>query len=347
MNGPSVILVIDDDPIAREVVERLLDGLGHVVRVATTGTDALATATEVQPDLVLLDVMMPGIDGYEVCRRMRADPLLCDVPIIIVTALDDRMARMAGIEAGADDFISKPVDAVELRARVGTILRLNRYKKLIKRATALTTAHAELQDAYEATLNGWVRALDMRDNETEGHSQRVALLSVAFGLKLGVADSALTHLRRSALLHDIGKIGIPDAILHKQGPLSDAEWVIMRTHPKLAYDMLSPIAYLRPALDIPYSHHERWDGSGYPQGLKEGEIPFHARLFALVDSWDALSSDRPYRKAWDRERIVTHIRVNSASHFDPDLVEPFLTLVTGDDRDRVDTIFTTKEAPHA
>ncbi len=331
MSDQSVILIIDDDDGAREVLVRLLDGLGHQIQTASNGIEALERASALQPDLVLLDVMMPGIDGYEVCRRLRDDAQLCDVPIVILSALDGRDARVKGIEAGADDFLSKPVDGLELRARVTTILRLNRSKKLIRQAVVIAQAHAELQDAYEETLNGWVRALDLRDNETEGHSQRVALLTVAFGRSMGFAEGTLTHLRRSALLHDIGKIGVPDAILHKPGPLTDAEWVIMRRHPKLAYDMLVPIAYLRPALDIPYCHHERWDGSGYPRGLCEYETPLHARMFALVDSWDALSCDRPYRKAWDQERIIAHLRVNSGSQFDPDLVEPFLALVAGDD----------------
>jgi putative two-component system response regulator len=271
--------------------------------------------------------MMPGIDGFEVCRRIRADPLLADVPVVMTTALDDKASRLEGIEAGADDFISKPIDRMEIRARVNTIIRLNRYRKLMKQQADLLQAHGELQDAYEATLKGWVRALDFRDNETGDHSRRVTLLTVELARLMGMSDSELIHVRRSALLHDIGKIGVPDHILHKPGPLTEDEWVIMRKHPQFAHDMLAPIEYLRSALDIPFCHHERWDGTGYPRGLKGEQIPLIARIFAVVDVWDALSSDRPYRKAWSYEKIVEHMRQQSGTHFDPKAVELFLQMM--------------------
>lgn len=327
MSSPSNILIVDDDSRGRETLEAVLTGLGHNLHFCDNGLDALKQASILQPDLILLDVMMPGIDGFEVCRRIRADPLLADVPVVMTTALDDKASRLEGIEAGADDFISKPIDRMEIRARVSTIIRLNRYRKLMKQQADLLQAHGELQDAYEATLKGWVRALDFRDNETGDHSRRVTLLTVELARLMGMSDSELIHVRRSALLHDIGKIGVPDHILHKPGPLTEDEWVIMRKHPQFAHDMLAPIEYLRSALDIPFCHHERWDGTGYPRGLKGEQIPLIARIFAVVDVWDALSSDRPYRKAWPYEKIVEHMRQQSGTHFDPKAVELFLQMM--------------------
>ncbi len=184
----------------------------------------------------------------------------------------------------------------------------------------LQRSNIELAQAYDATLEGWVRALDLRDKETEGHTQRVTEMTIRLARKMGMDQEELVHVRRGALLHDIGKMGIPDYILHKPGPLSEAEWEIMRRHPIYAYDMLYPISFLRPALDIPYSHHEKWDGSGYPRQLKGQDIPFAARLFAVIDVWDALRSDRPYRKAWPKEKVLDYIKGESGKHFDPKVV---------------------------
>jgi PAS domain S-box-containing protein len=184
----------------------------------------------------------------------------------------------------------------------------------------------DLVVAYDSTIEGWSRALDLRDRETEGHSQRVTEMTLVLARALGLSDEFLVHVRRGALLHDIGKMGIPDAILLKPGPLTEEEWAIMRQHPTLAYQLLLPIIYLRPALDIPYRHHEKWDGSGYPHGLRGAQIPLAARAFAVVDVWDALTSDRPYRPAWSRDRVLAYIREQSGYHFDPAVVDAFLAL---------------------
>jgi HD-GYP domain-containing protein (c-di-GMP phosphodiesterase class II) len=181
--------------------------------------------------------------------------------------------------------------------------------------------------AYDATIEGWSRALDLRDKETEGHSQRVTEMSVELGRRLGLKEEAVMHLRRGALLHDIGKMGVPDYILLKPEPLTEDEWRIMRRHPEYAYQLLLPIAFLHPALDIPYCHHEKWDGTGYPRGLKEGHIPMVARIFAVADVWDALTSDRPYRPAWPEEKALAYIREQSGKHFDPRVLEVFLELL--------------------
>ena len=188
----------------------------------------------------------------------------------------------------------------------------------------LQQSNIELTMAYDATIEGWSRALDLRDKETEGHTRRVTEMTVRLARAMGVEDAELIHVRRGALLHDIGKMGVPDAILLKEGELTSGEWEIMRKHPTYAYEMLAPISYLRPALDIPYCHHEKWDGTGYPRGLKELQIPVAARIFAVVDVWDALRSDRPYRKAWSEKKVLAHIQSLKDTHFDSGAMEMFM-----------------------
>ena len=190
----------------------------------------------------------------------------------------------------------------------------------------LQRSNAELSLAYDATLEGWSRALDLRDKETEGHTQRVTEMALSIAHTMNLDETEIIHLRRGALLHDIGKLGVPDRILLKPGPLTDDEWDIMRKHPQYAYDMLSPIPFLASALAIPYCHHEKWDGSGYPRGLKSDAIPLAARVFAVADVWDALRSDRPYRRGWEEEKVRDHLRQQSGIHFDPKVVEVFLGL---------------------
>jgi PAS domain S-box-containing protein/putative nucleotidyltransferase with HDIG domain len=613
LSHKSTILIVDDDAVGRDTLAALLSNQNYRLEQASSGAEALELAATLTPDVMLLDIMMPEIDGFEVCRRIRATPALADIVVVIITALDDRNSRLRGIEAGADDFITKPFDRIELRARLHAITRLNRGHRLalerakfervvdlspngimivdadgtirlanpamgrmlgtatcaeligsalrslivpaqydqtshylrdvladppqlarfetelirldgihvpveidadhfiwdvapaaqivvrditerkqaearircqIQRLAALRIIDAaitssldlsvtlniildqavdhlqvdaaavllckpysqmleyvvirglhradlpqtqlyigegcagyaalhrqivhlpadvadatetllqppfgdefptyygvpliikgkvegvlelhhrvsldpdaewlhfletiagqatvaiehamlfeslqrsniELVRAYDTTLEGWARALELRDKETEGHAQRVTTLTVQLARQMGLNEAALVHIRRGALLHDIGKMGIPDSILLKPGPLTDDEWTIMRQHPVMAYEMLAPVAYLRPALDIPYCHHERWDGSGYPRGLKATQIPQAARIFAVVDVWDALRFDRPYSKAWPKDKVREHIRSLSGTHFDPQVVEAFLRL---------------------
>ena len=185
----------------------------------------------------------------------------------------------------------------------------------------------ELNQAYESTIEGWSRAMDLRDKETEGHTLRVTSMTAKLAQVMGISGDQLMHIRRGALLHDIGKMGVPDRILLKPDNLSDDELLIMRQHPKFAYDMLSPIDYLNPALEIPYCHHERWDGKGYPRSLKGKQIPLAARLFSVVDVWDALTSDRPYRPAWTQLEAIEYIKELSGEHFDPDIVDKFVEMI--------------------
>lgn len=190
----------------------------------------------------------------------------------------------------------------------------------------LRSSNRKLRRAYDRTIEGWARALDLRDRETHGHTRRVTEITIRLARRLGIEEDALVHVRRGALLHDIGKMGIPDSILQKPGPLDEEEWKIMRRHPEMAYRLLAPIGFLEPALHIPYCHHEKWDGTGYPRRLQGAEIPLAARIFAVVDVWDALLSDRPYRDAWPEDETLQHIREESGSHFDPRVVEAFLDL---------------------
>ena len=191
----------------------------------------------------------------------------------------------------------------------------------------LQRTNMELSEAYDSTIEGWSRALDLRDKETEGHTQRVTELTLELARDFDFSETELEHIRRGALLHDIGKMGVPDEILLKPGKLTEAEWTVMRKHPEFAHEMLLPIIYLRPALDIPYCHHEKWDGTGYPRGLKGEEIPLTARIFAVVDVWDALTSDRPYRSALSHEDALTYIRERTGRHFDPQVVDSFVALL--------------------
>jgi len=323
----STILIVDDEYSGRQTLESVLEGEGYIIEMAENGALAIEKAKQILPDVILLDVMMPGMTGFEVCKHIRNDPIIAEIPIIILTALDDHDSLLKALKAGADDFISKPFDRFELRARLLGITSLNRYRKLVKERASLMAANKQLLAAYEATIEGWSHAMDLRDKETEGHSHRVAELTLKLAKEYGMSDDELLHINRGALLHDMGKIGIPDAILHKPSSLTDEEWDVMRKHPQFAYDMLYPIEYLRSAIDIPYCHHEKWDGTGYPRGLKGEEIPISARIFAIVDVWDALTSDRPYRQAWTKEKALSYIQEQIGKHFDPQVGNLFLKIM--------------------
>lgn len=324
LSKKATILVIDDEPLVRLTIEGLFLQENLELIFAENGTSGLDIAQRVLPDAILLDLMMPDIDGYEICRRMRANPALAEVPIIMITAIDNHEARLAGLDAGVDDFLTKPFDSLEIQIKVKNILKLNRYRNLIDQRNDLMRANAELVSTYDKTIEGWSKALDLRDQETEGHTLRVVETSLELARLTGIGDPSLVHFRRGALLHDIGKLGIPDAILLKPGKLTDEEWVIMRMHPVYAYEWLSKIDYLLPAIDIPYCHHERWNGSGYPRGLKGTEIPLAARIFSIIDVWDALRSERPYRKAMPENEVSTYLTEKKGIEFDPDLVDVFL-----------------------
>ena len=320
------ILIIDDDKVTSAALEGLLSSEPYELYFAYDGMDGISMAVTIHPDLIWLDVMMPKMDGFEVCRRIRAMHDTAEVPIILITSLDDQVSLIRGLHSGADDFVTKPYKSVELFARLQTILRLNRYRRIVEQQAALKELNSELLTAYDKTIEGWSKALDLRDKETEGHTQRVTDLAIKLARAVGIPEADLEHVRRGALLHDIGKMSVPDSILLKPDKLTDEEWVIMRNHPVYAYEWLSSIKFLEPALCIPYCHHEKWDGTGYPRGLKGDQIPLTARIFAVVDVWDALSSDRPYRPAWGAEKVREHMLAESGTHFDPQVVDVFMQM---------------------
>ena len=222
-------------------------------------------------------------------------------------------------QSGGQAIIRDITERVEAERKIQDL-----HSLLEQRLDRIVVLNYELSQAYDGTIEGWSRALDLRDHETEGHSQRVTEMTVTLAELFGMSPEELVHVRRGALLHDIGKMGVPDAILLKPGPLTEEEWVVMRRHPTYAQEMLSEVAFVRPALEIPFCHHEKWDGTGYPSGLAGEDIPLAARLFAIVDVWDALRSDRPYRRAWSIGRTRKHIASLTGTHFDPRVVEVFL-----------------------
>lgn len=324
VSNKAKILVIDDEPIVRLTVEALFMQNNIELFFAENGSTGLLQAQKHLPDAILLDLMMPDMDGYEVCRRIRSNPALAEVPIIMITAIDNREARLEGLNAGADDFLTKPFDSLEIQIKVKNILRLNRFRNILEQRDKLVDMNFELLEAYDRTIEGWAQALDLRDHETEGHSRRVTEATMMLAERAGIPADELAHIRRGALLHDIGKLGIPDAILFKPGKLTDVEMGVMKRHPVHAFEWLSKVPFLVPALDIPYCHHERWDGSGYPRSLKGDEIPLAARIFSVIDVWDALSSDRPYRKALGGEEVRDYLISKKGIEFDPEIVDLFI-----------------------
>jgi putative two-component system response regulator len=277
------ILIVDDLPENREILTGLLEAEGHDLETAKDGLEAVERATANPPDLILMDVTMPRLTGFEACRRLKADPRTELVPIVLVTGLLAREDRIQGIAAGCDDFLTKPVDSEQLVARTRTLLRT---KALVD----------ELEQA-ENVLVSLATALDAKDNYTSGHSQRVGGYAEALGAAVGLAGKERRNLRRAGLLHDIGKIGTDLAYLNKPGSLTTAEYAEVKRHPVIGYEICRPLRTMAPLLPLIRGHHERLDGRGYPDGLKADQIPVALRCLTVADVYDALTSDRSYRKA--------------------------------------------------
>ena len=279
-----------------------------VHKVADSGAPVLTTNAQADPRF---DAQM-SIAAYQL-RSILCAPLKLKNDLIGVLYVDNR--AHAGIFKDHDlELMSAFADQAAVAIDSARLFE------------DLQESHRELEKAYQATLEGWVRALDLRDKETEGHTQRVTILTQRLARSMGIEGDALVHITRGALLHDIGKMAIPDGILLKPGQLTEDERMLIQKHPVYAYEMLSPIAFLVPAIDIPYCHHEKWDGSGYPRGLRGKEIPFAARIFPVVDVWDALTSNRPYRKAMPQYEVRPRIKADSGKHFDPVVVDAFMEL---------------------
>lgn len=278
------VLVVDDHASSRMTAVAFLSVEGYEVKEASNGRAALECVTETSPDLILLDVMMPDLDGFEVCRRLKQDEHTRFIPVVFVTALDDRRARLRGIEAGGDDFLTKPFDQLELSARVKSLIRQKRLNE-------------DLDHAGQV-LFSMARAVESRDPNTGDHCERLVLRGKAFGEFLGLCRNDVRDLMWGGYLHDIGKIGIPDSILLKTGQLLPDEWSIMRQHVLIGEKICQPLRTMRGVIPIIRHHHERWDGSGYPDGLVGDRIPYLAQIFQMIDIYDALTSDRPYKPAF-------------------------------------------------
>ena len=325
------ILFVEDSPDDAELLSRELKRAG--LKFESLRVDAVPDLQQAlkaqQWDVVLADHSGPHIDSSTALSIVRG--VDADVPFIIVSGTISEETAIDAMKAGASDYLTKGrlarlVPVIERELRQAQERRARRRLEAESREREQRAA-LELALAYDATLEGWARALELRDSETEGHSRRVAGLTDQLALALGVPDEDRVHIHRGALLHDIGKMAVPDGILLKPGSLNDDEWRILKQHPSHAVELLSPIEYLKPALDIPAYHHERWDGTGYPQGLKGEEIPLAARIFAVADVWDALVHARPYRKAWSVIEVTRHLESLAGSHLDPHIAEVFLTLV--------------------
>ena len=306
-HGAPLVLVVDDGEINRALVEAFLSDLDCRLRSAEDGPSALAAIDRETPDLVLLDVQMPGMDGYEVCRRIKAGPRGRLLPVVMLTALDNSTDRVLALEAGADDFMSKPVDRVELVARVRSALRLK--------------AVYDTLDSAEQVIFSLAAAVEAKDKYTEKHTHRVAETARHVGMKLGLPERALDALYRGGIIHDIGKIGVPDAILLKPGPLAGDEIRIMRAHTTIGESIVRPLRSGANLLPIIRNHHERFDGNGYPDGLAGRAIPRLARIVAVCDSYDALVTDRPYRKARSVDEAIATLADGAGKQWDPEVVE--------------------------
>jgi putative two-component system response regulator len=316
---PLRVLIIEDEPAHAELEVRALSQAGFAVYSKVVDSEATyLAALSADLDIIISDNSLPRFNALKAADALHERGL--DVPIIVVSGTIGEETAVELLKRGIADYLLK-----DRLARLGAAVE----RALDERRLRLEKMRAdrELREAYDTTIAGWSRALDLRDKETEGHSERVTALTLQMARAMRLPEADLVHVRRGALLHDIGKMGIPDSILLKPGPLTLDEWALMRRHPDFAHQLLAPIAYLQPALDIPYCHHERWDGTGYPRGLKETEIPLAARIFALADMWDALRSNRPYRRAFRKEQAIVHIREQSGRQFDPGLIDLFLELV--------------------
>jgi putative two-component system response regulator len=311
---PTRILIVDDESASRTALEMLLRRDGYEVHNASDGSSALAECSSFRPDLVLLDVLMPGINGFEVCRRIKATPETRLTPVVLITGLSDTEDRIQGINAGADDFLSKPIDVNELLARTRSLIRIKQYTD-------------DLENA-ESVLFSLALSIEARDPYTRGHCERLSKLSVRLGERLGISEDHIKALRRGGIVHDIGKIVVPDAILLKPARLSEEEMEVMRKHPVVGERICAPLRIFRLVLPIIRHHHERYDGSGYPDHLRGSEIPLTARIMQLADVYDALTTDRPYRKA-DQRDVALDIMNDEAKQgwWDRDLFDAFREMV--------------------
>ena len=341
------ILVVDDDDQIRDNIAEVLSQEGYQVYVASTGKEALQKVEEISPDIILTDYVMPEVDGIALCKNIKNNPDTLDIGVILITGLQDLDTKIKGLSAGADDFLTKPFLFPELIARIKSLAKIKKYRdfmknyqqilerEVAKQTARLQKANLQLRLAFSEIKNLSLeviyrlsKAAEYRDEHTGQHILRVSSYSEVIGKKLGLTDEQLELLKYGSPLHDIGKLGIPDYILLKPGKLTPDEWEIMKLHTIIGAEILqgSKIKYLKAAEKIALFHHERWDGKGYPYGLKGKKIPLFARITAIADVFDALTTNRPYRKAIDIDTAFKMIQEEAGTHFDPELVKIFLDI---------------------
>ena len=341
------VLVVDDDPEIRDFLAEILAEEGYLVETAPDGLSAVEKINTFKPDIILTDYHMPKMDGITLCKMIKNNPETMDIGVLLITGIGDFELRLQGLSAGADDFLSKPVQLPELIARIKSLAKAKLYhdflkdyqrkleeeveKKtadLLQANLALELAYKELEDLSLEIVYRLARAAEYRDELTGNHIQRISLYCVAVGEKLGLTEKQLDLLRYGSILHDIGKLGIPDEILLKPGSLTPEEWEIMRKHTIIGAEILkgTRISYLKVGEKIALYHHERWDGRGYPCGLKGEKIPLFARIVTVADVFDALTSKRPYRDAMDPETAFEIISSGRGTQFDPLIVDTFLSI---------------------
>ncbi|HMP41047.1 MAG TPA: response regulator [Roseiflexaceae bacterium] len=309
------ILIVDDDPWIIDVLTRMLTHEGYSIVTARNGLEALEQVRQAHPDLILLDVTMPQMDGFTVCRELKTNDQTALIPITMLTGLGDSDHHRQGIEAGADDFLTKPIDQLTLRARIRAQLHLKRLTD-------------QLEDT-ESVIFMLAQAVEAKDPYTEGHLQRIRYYAEQLAIACGLSVDDVRAVRYGGILHDIGKIGVRDTILLKPGKLTPEEMAEMQRHPEIGAQIISQMRFARRIMPIILGHHERWDGNGYPQKLAGEEIPIGARIIAVVDAYDAMTTNRPYRAAMSREAAFDQLRQARETQFDPDLVDIFVDLVAG------------------
>jgi putative two-component system response regulator len=308
------VLVADDQDSNRELLKELLTAQGYTVIAVSDGATALAELAQTPIDLVLLDVMMPRMNGFEACDRIKANPDTYLIPVILITALSDKQDRLEGIKAGADDFLTRPVDRTELLARVRSLLKLKQRTDELERA--------------ESVLFTLARSIEGKDPYTHGHCERLSEYSARLGEHLGFSEDQIIALRRAGVVHDVGKIAVPDAILLKPSSLTADEWKLIKEHPVVGERICAPLKSFRFVLPIIRHHHEKFDGSGYPDGLRGEDIPVTARALQIVDVYDALTTDRPYKRAFSiTDALQTMKQEVAKGWWDPHVFDEFERLV--------------------